>query len=251
MKTLFAGTLVVMLAILAGCSQGTPGGPGTTDKDSEKPMYGQQDNTFNLSVPRTSTSLQQGEELETTVGIKRAKNFDQDVTLKFTDVPKGVTVEPASPMIHSSDKESKITFKAGDEAPVGDYKVQVTGHPGKGGDAQIEFKLTILPKDSFTLSMPDSTTLKQGEEQTVLVGIKRDETFDQDVELKFGELPKGVTLQPEAPLIKQGSTEAQVAITASKDASLGDFGIKVTGHPLKGAEASNEFKLTVVKSDIE
>ncbi len=247
MRTLFAGSLTLMLAILTGCSQGTPGGPGTTDKDSKKPMYGQEDNTFNLSVPRTSTSLQQGEQLETTVGIKRAKNFDQDVTLKFADVPKGVTIEPASPVINSSDTESKIKFKAGDEAPLGDFKVQVTGHPRKGADAQIEFKLTILANDSFTLSMPEATTLKQGTEQTVLIGIKRDKTFNQDVPLNLGQLPKGVTVKPEAPMIKQGSTETQVALAAAKDASLGEFGIKVTGHPAKGADASNEFKLTVVK----
>ena len=184
-----------MLAILTGCSQGTPGGPGTTDKDSKKPMYGQEDNTFNLSVPRTSTSLQQGEQLETTVGIKRAKNFDQDVTLKFADVPKGVTIEPASPVINSSDTESKIKFKAGDEAPLGDFKVQVTGHPRKGADAQIEFKLTILAKDSFTLSMPEATTLKQGAEQTVLVGIKRDKTFNQDVATKSWRTAQGRHLQ--------------------------------------------------------
>jgi hypothetical protein len=89
-------------------------------------------------------------------------------------------------------------------------------------------------------------TLKQGEEQTVLVGIKRDKTFNQDVALKFGEMPKGVTLKPETPVIKHGSAETQVAITAEKDASLGDFGIQVTGHPAKGADASHEFKLTVV-----
>jgi len=247
MKTLVASSLALMLAILTGCSQGTPGGPGTTDKDSEKPLYGQEDNTFNLSVPRTSTSLQQGEQLETAIGIKRAKNFDQDVTLKFAEIPKGVTIEPASPVISSSGTEAAITFKAEDEAPVGDYNVQVTGHPTKGGDAQIEFKLTILPKDSFTLIMPDATSLKQGEEQTVLVGIKRDETFDQDVALDFGELPKGVTLKPEAPMIKQGSTETQVAITAAKDASLGTFDVKVNGHPAKGADASGEFSLIVVK----
>jgi hypothetical protein len=183
------------------------------------------------------------------VGIKRAKNFDQDVTLKFADVPEGVTFEPASPMIKSSDTEAKITFKAEDEAALGDFKVQVTGHPTQGGDAQIEFELTILPKDSFTLSTPGSTTLKQGEVQTISVGIERDKTFDQDVALKFGEMPKGVTLEPAAPVIKHGSAEAQVAITAAKDASLGEFGIQVTGHPAKGADASHEFKLTVVAKE--
>ena len=95
--------------------------------------------------------------------------------------------------------------------------------------------------------MPRSTTLKQGEEQTILVGIKRGRAFEQDVTLKFGDLPKGVTLKPESPVIKQGSAEAQVAITATKDASLGTFDVKVNGHPAKGADASGEFKLVVVK----
>ena len=247
MKRLFAGSVVMLLAVVTGCTQGEPGGPGTSKTDEKKPLFGQKEDTFNLSVPMTASSLQQGEETTATVGIKRAKNFDEDVSLKFANVPKGVTVEPGSPVIKSSDTEARVTFKAEDEAPIGDFKVQVIGHPAKGGDAKVEFKLTILAKDSFTLSMPGSTTLKQGDEQTLLIGIKRDKTFDQDVALAFGELPKGVSLKPEAPVIKQGSEEAQVTITASKDASLGVFDVKVSGHPAKGADASNEFKLTVAK----
>ena len=245
MKSLFAGLAVMTLAALTGCSQGTPGGPGTTEK---KPAYGQADDTFNLSVPVMSSSLQQGEQTEATVGIKRAKNFDQDVALKFTDVPKGVTVEPGSPVIKHGDTDAKITFKAEDEAPLGDFKVKVTGHPTKGGDAQVEFKLTIAAKDSFTLSVPHlSTSLKQGKTQTVSIGIKRDKSFDQDVALKFGDIPTGVTLQPQGPVIKHGDAEAQVTLTTTSDAAPGDFAIKVTGHPAKGADVSNEVKLTVVK----
>jgi hypothetical protein len=245
MKSPFAGLAVMTLAALTGCSQGTSGGPGTTN---ESPAYGQTDDTFNLSVPVMSSSLKQGEKSEATVGIKRAKNFDEDVALKFADVPKGVTFEPASPMIMHGDTDAKITFKAEDEAPLGDFNVKVTGHPTKGGDAQIEFKLTIAAKDSFTLSVPRlSTSLKQGETKTVSIGIKRDKSFDQDVALKFGDMPTGVTLEPHAPVIKRGDAEAQVTLTGANDASLGNFAIKVTGHPAKGADASNEFKLTVAK----
>ena len=245
MKSLFTGLAVMTLAALIGCNQGTPGGPGTTEK---KPVYGRADDTFNLSVPVLSSSLQQGEQTETTVGIKRAKNFDQDVALKFADVPKGVTVEPAGPVIKHGDTDAKITFKAEDEAPLGDFKVKVTGHPTKGGDAQIEFKLTIAAKDSFTLSTPRlSTSLKQGETQTVSIGIKRDKSFDQDVALTFGDMPTGVTLRPLSPVIKHGDAKAQVTLTAADDAALGNFAIKVTGHPAKGADASNELKLTVAK----
>lgn len=145
MKSSFAGLAVMTLAALTGCSQGTPGGPGTAEKS---PAYGQTDDTFNLSVPVLSSNLQQGEQKEATVGIKRAKNFDEDVVLTFADVPKGVTVEPASPVIKHGDTDAKITFKAGNEAALGNFKVKVTGHPTKGSDAEIEFKLTIAAKDT-------------------------------------------------------------------------------------------------------
>ncbi len=245
MKSLFTGLVVMTLVALSGCNQGTPGGPGTTEK---KPAYGQTDDTFNLSVPVLSSSLQQGKQTEATVGIKRAKNFDEDVTLTFADVPQGVTVEPTSPMIKHGETDVKITVKAGDEAPLGDFKVNITGHPTKGTDAQVAFKLTIAAKDSFTLSTPTlSTSLKQGETQTVSIGIKRDKTFDQDVALTFGEMPTGVTLQPLSPVIKHGDAEAQVTLTSANDAALGNFAIKVTGHPAKGADASNELNLTIAK----
>ena len=143
-----------------------------------------------------------------------------------------MTVEPASPVIKHGDTDAKITFKAGDEAPLGDFKVNVTGHPTKGSDAQIEFKLTIAAKGSFTLSTPHlSTSLEQGETQTVSIGIKRDKSFDQDVALTFGDMPTGVTLRPLSPVMKHGDAEAQVTLTGADDAALGNFAIKVTGHP--------------------
>jgi hypothetical protein len=144
MRSSFAGLAVMTLAALTGCSQGTPGGSGRTGKN---PAYGQADDTFNLSVPVMSSKVQQGKQTGAAVGIKRAEKFDEDVVLTFADVPKGVTIEPASPVIKHGDTDAKITFKAGDEAPVGNFKVKVTGHPTHGDDAQIEFKLTIAAND--------------------------------------------------------------------------------------------------------
>lgn len=251
MKRLNAGLVTMALVALSGCTQGTPGGPGTTathgtTTTASKPVLGQAENTFNLSVPVMSSSLKQGGQTEATVGIKRAKNFDQDVVLQFADVPVGVTVEPASPKIMHGDVDTKIAFKAGDDAAVGNYMIKITGHPTKGGDAQIEFKLAIAAKDTFTLSVPLlSTSLKQGETKTVSISVKRDQSFDQDVALEFGELPTGVTMEPAAPVISQGQTEAQLTLTAADDAALGNFTIKTTGVPTQGANAAAEFKLTV------
>lgn len=198
-------------------------------------------------MPRLSSALQQGEQAEATIGIERAQNFDQDVALKFTNVPKGVTIEPANPVIKHGDSDAKITFQAGDEAPLGDFLVKVTGHPTEGSDAQIEFKVNIVAKDSFTLSLPRQPTLKQGETQTLSVGITRDKMFDQDVALQFGDLPTGVTLVPSRPVIRHNEASADVVVTAADDAALGDFTIPMTGHPTEGADAANTLQLTVVK----
>ena len=239
---------MITLAALTGCSQGTPGGPGTTDTTAKKPTYGQADDTFNLSVPVMSSAVQQGEKLEVSVGIKRANNFDEDVALIFADIPKGVTIAPTNPVIKHGDTDVKLTFQAADESALGEFKVKVTGHPAKGGDAKVELKLSISAKDSFTLSTPRlSTSLKQGETKTVSIGIKRARTFDQDVALNFSEMPTGVTLEPSAPVIKHGDDETQITFTGADDAALGNFDIKLTGHPAKGVDATNDFKLNVVK----
>jgi uncharacterized membrane protein len=248
MKRSIVGLLVLGLAAFTGCNNGTPGGPGATDKDAKKPLYGQAENTFNLSVPGRSTTLQQGETKEVVISIKRGKNLDEDVTLTLADVPKGVAFEPASPVIKRGDTEATFTLKAEDEAPVGDFTVKVTGHPTKGGDATNEFKLTVSPKDTFHLSVPFlSTTLNQGDTKEVVIGIKRDKNFDQDVTLTFAGLPTGVTVEPASPVLKQADTEAKVVLKGAADAAVGDFTVKITGHPTKGADASHDLKVSVAK----
>ncbi len=253
MKIFSTSLMTLALASVSGCSEGTPGGPGATVKTesgttvtAKKPMFGQTENTFNLDVPTMSSALQQGHEAEASIGIKRALNFDEDVTLKFSEVPKGVTIEPASPVIKHGDKDATIHFKATDEAVIGDYKIKVTGHPEAGTDAAIEFKLNVTAKETFSVSTPRlSTSLKQGETQTVSIGVSRDKNFTQDVTLTFGDLPEGVTISPESAVLNSDSSESDFTLTGTDDASLGNFTIKVMGHPAKGADNSGEFKLAV------
>ena len=128
------------------------GGPGAANPTATKHYYdyGQADDTFNLSVPSStpylSTSLKQGETKAVSISIKRGKNFDEDVTLQFADMPKGVTLDPASPVIKHGDTEAKLMVKAEDDAALGDFTVKVTGHPTKGTDSSNEFKITVAKK---------------------------------------------------------------------------------------------------------
>jgi hypothetical protein len=239
---------ILALAALAGCDRGgsgTAGGPGASS-GSKPPMFGQANDTFNLTA--SSISIQQGDAAQGTIGIKRGTNFDQDVTLTFADLPKGVTLDPAGPLIKSGDTDAKFTLTVGDDVAPDDYTVKVVGHPGRGGDATNQFKVTVVKKDSFTLSVPFWTTgLRQGETKAISIAIARDKRFDQDVTLKFNDLPKGVTVEPTTAVIKKGDSEAKFVLKSADDAALGDFAAKVTGHPTKGADATHEFKFTVAK----
>jgi uncharacterized membrane protein len=146
MKRSFAGSLVMALVAMTGCDRGTSGGPGVSNPPHKQPVYGEADDTFNLSMPLMSTTLHQGESKEVAVGIKRGKNFDEDVALKFAAGPKGVTIDSANPVIKHGDTEAKLTFKATDDASLGDFTVKVTGHPTKGADASHEIKITVAKK---------------------------------------------------------------------------------------------------------
>lgn len=143
MKVVFAGLLLMTLVAFTGCNQGTPGGPGATDPNARKPVYGQADDTFNLSVPLLSTAVKQGETKAVSISIKRGKNFDEDVTLLFAGLPRGVTLDPTRPHIKHGDTEAKLTLRTADDASLGDFTVKVTGHPTKGADASTDFKITV------------------------------------------------------------------------------------------------------------
>jgi hypothetical protein len=241
----WAAVAALSVAMATGCSQGTPGGPGAKGK---APAYGQAADTFNLSVPMMASSLQQGGTSNVVVGIVRGMNFDEDVALKFADLPLGVTVEPASPGIKRGETNANVAFRAGTETPVGAFKVNVTGHPTKGGDAQADFKLDILAKDGFSVSLPRSATpLVQGGTRSVEISVDRQKAFAEAVSIQFGEFPTGVTAEPSEPVIEKGKSTTRVVLSATDDAALGDFTVRVVGHPTQGDDASSDLRLNIVR----
>ena len=75
MKRALAGLLVVALVTLVGCNKGkdSAGGPGATNTTAKPPLYGQADNTFNLTA--ASASLKQGETKTVSIGIKSGQEL--------------------------------------------------------------------------------------------------------------------------------------------------------------------------------
>ncbi len=245
-RSFMISTLLTLLTLI-GCGKDTPGVRGVTSTTVKKPVFGLTEGTFSLSVPTFATPLQQGSSLDTQIGIERGKNFGKDVSLTFADLPKGVQVTPAAPIIKHGEVNVKITIVAAADAAIGDHKIRITGLPETGEQVETTFKLKITAIDTFTLTTPLlSTSLKQNESKSFSIGISRDKTFNSDVELRFGELPKGVTMVPEFPVLKQGADDINVTLTATTDAALGDFTIRITGHPSTGLDATRDLQLSVV-----
>ena len=138
---------------IAGCNQQTPGGPGATNQSNgttattaNRPTYGEAEGTFDINAPALATRVKQGESATATISLSRGKNFNENVVLKVTELPHGVSIDPIIPMIRNSDKETTLTFRAAPNAALGEFTVKVLGHPDKGVDATSTLKLTILEK---------------------------------------------------------------------------------------------------------
>lgn len=156
MKMLKALILSGVVLALYGCSQGTntPGGPGTAMPESEKPLLGETANTFTLDVPMMGTTVKQGEMDTVSIGIDRGTNFDQDVALTLSDVPPGVTIDPASPVLSRTEETEELTVRAAPDAALGDFVVKISGSPDTGATANAELKITISMADAAPATQP-------------------------------------------------------------------------------------------------
>jgi hypothetical protein len=154
MKKEVSALFAALVIAAAGCNQGNPGGPGAqrettthpstgTTTTTNKPISGESDKTFTVSVPTLATSLDQGEDKDVTIGVRRGRNFDEDVTVELTGLPEGVTAEPAKFMINKSEQDVTVKMHADANAAVGDFTVKVTGHPAQGLDASNDLKLNV------------------------------------------------------------------------------------------------------------
>jgi len=78
----------------------------------------------------------------------------------------------------------------------------------EGGDHSLEIKTNN-----------DSITLKQGEQENIKVTVTRKPaSWDEEVHVKFENLPKGVTVAPEDGKIAKASNDGTFTLTATADA---------------------------------
>jgi hypothetical protein len=226
---------------------------GCSDKEKNTEVKGEGGEKLSLSAP-SDTNIKQGSSEEIAVNIKREK-FDDTVAIEFSDLPDGVSIDGG--LKHTIGKgDTKGTYKltATDTAAVKtDQEVKVTASvPGKKFSTESKFKVTVkemMKKDkergALNMTDPKDTAIKAGDTATVTVKITRDK-FDDDVVIKFDDLPQGVTVVDGAKQsIGKGSSEKNYTLKAELDAP-GKEGQVVKVHASFGAlKAEGSFKLNV------
>ncbi len=103
-------------------------------------------------------------------------------------------------------------------------------------------------KETFTLKAPTtSTTIKQGDKQTVKLTVDRGREFKKDVTLK-ADSPAGISVDLEPRTVKASDNESlNATVSVGKDVAVGDHTITVTGTPASGNATSIDFKIKVEK----
>lgn len=101
-------------------------------------------------------------------------------------------------------------------------------------------------KDSFTVTGPTmSTTVKQGDRQTVKLTLNRGSDFKKDVALA-ATAPTGLKVDLGSKKVAASEpAEVTMTIEATKDAAVGDHVIKVTATPDSGKATDLEVKVKV------
>jgi len=110
--------------------------PGTSGTTAVKKL------TVTAAAQQT---IKQGDTDELTVKIDR-DNFNDPVTIRLNDLPKGVTFVENEVVIPAGSTSAKITLKAASDAEVGEHNVKIDAQaPGLDENVQT-MKLTIKDK---------------------------------------------------------------------------------------------------------
>jgi hypothetical protein len=76
--------------------------------------------------------LKQGAEATVSVEIQRQPKSNSDVTIKFSELPSGVTMEPSTAVIKAADAATRFQLKASTDAALGRFNINVTGSSQDG-----------------------------------------------------------------------------------------------------------------------
>ncbi len=162
-----------------------------------------------------------------TVQIVRER-FAEPVTVTFSGLPAGVTINPIA--LPADKTRAEVNVSTAPTAAPGTVKVTATADgPAGKPTATTTFDLTIdpIPKPPPRLAVAVSPLLTVNRKGSCKFAVQVARAgFDGPVLLAFGPWPDGLTFPP--VVVPAGKTDAQVTVSATAAAALGDS--KLTVH---------------------
>ncbi|XZE19751.1 hypothetical protein SH449x_005079 [Pirellulaceae bacterium SH449] len=150
MKYVVIGMMLFVPVLAISCTRAptetskTGANQGQERTVAKVPVSGVADQTFSLSVPFDTVTVIQGGQTPIKIGINRGPNFGEDVTLKVSNLPSGVTMEKETSMIAKGDNDASLKLIATKEAALGDFTIKVTGQTSSSSaDFSEEIKIKV------------------------------------------------------------------------------------------------------------
>ncbi|MBN1863901.1 MAG: hypothetical protein JW808_03270 [Victivallales bacterium] len=98
--------------------------------------------------------------------------------------------------------------------------------------------------EEFSITVPSSVSIKQGQEATITITLNRGDSFKRDVRLDINA--DGISIMPNYVLVKASDRpDVEVKITAAANAAIGKYPVSVKGMPESGRSASTQFNVRV------
>lgn len=193
---------------------------------------------LNLSIP--PVPLVKRGTINLKVTAEKTEGFDEKIRLTVPWKPPGVNA-PNSVDIPKGKNEVIVTLNANGDAPVGDWKVAVTGtaNAPKGlGEVRVSSNLHALKVDEPFLSIAlEMAATQPGQNTQMVAKIEQLKPFSGEADLTVHALPHGTSSTPQK--IKSNTKEFAIPLTVTDEARKGKHGnifcqviIKRNGHPI-------------------
>jgi hypothetical protein len=207
---------------------------------------------FALTATPDSPAIGAGGTAVLDLSLNRSDGFDGDVAVQVADLPPGFTATSA--VIRKGQEKGRLTVTAAESLPVQALRLHVAG--GATIDGQRERRLAAatatynIQGTAFTRELigpvagigapapfalaiePAVLTLKDGEGATLKVRARRQPEVSGEIEIKFPDLPAGVTAAPAK--IPSGASEAAVELKVDPDAAAADVNLVASGETKVG-----------------
>jgi uncharacterized membrane protein len=213
--------LAFLVATAPGCMNKSKPGGGPARASS-----------FTIDGPAMTPSIKQGDAQTVSLKVNRGADFHQAVKLK-ADAPTGIDVSLSDTALKPADKNDvNLKVAVGNNAAPGEHIIHVVGTPDQGTPTTLDLKVKVTEKaDNAKLALkgPATTTVKQGETKTVKVHLDPNSKYLVPVQL-HADSPKGIKTELTTESIKASEgSDAELRITADKNAEIGEHTIHITG----------------------